>query len=205
MKSNHNFLLGLILVLAGLVTYGQETNLRIKGSLLDESDKSALVGATVVMVNIKDSTRSKFAIADGDGKFVIEGLERAFYKLKVSSIGYVSYSKLLRITLPETDLNTVSIKPDLTVLEQVTVEAEVVAVQQIGDTTQYNAAAFKTNPDASASDLVSKMPGIVVDSDGVTANGESIEQVLLDGKRFFYFGFYCLMMGTIAIFSGLFT
>ena len=185
MKSNHNFLLGLILVLAGLVTYGQETNLRIKGSLLDESDKSALVGATVVMVNIKDSTRSKFAIADGDGKFVIEGLERAFYKLKVSSIGYVSYSKLLRITLPETDLNTVSIKPDLTVLEQVTVEAEVVAVQQIGDTTQYNAAAFKTNPDASASDLVSKMPGIVVDSDGVTANGESIEQVLLDGKRFF--------------------
>ncbi|WP_462251842.1 outer membrane beta-barrel protein [Ekhidna sp.] len=185
MKSNHNFLPGLILVLAGLVTYGQETSLRVKGSLIDESDKSALVGATVVMVNIKDSTRSKFAIADGDGKFVIEGLERAFYKLKVSSVGYVSYSKLLRITLPETDLNTVSIKPDLTVLEQVTVETEVVAVQQIGDTTQYNAAAFKTNPDASASDLVSKMPGIVVDSDGVTANGESIEQVLLDGKRFF--------------------
>lgn len=185
MIKSSKFFLGLILVFLSAASFSQEANLRVSGSLMDESDKSPLVGATVVMVNIKDSTRSKFAIADGDGRFVIEGLERAFYKLRVTSVGYVSYTKLLRVTLSETNLQPIAIKPDLTVLEQVTVETEVIAVQQIGDTTQYNAAAFKTNPDASATDLVSKMPGIVVDSDGVTANGESIEQVLLDGKRFF--------------------
>ncbi|MEO9483674.1 MAG: outer membrane beta-barrel protein [Ekhidna sp.] len=185
MKQVNNRLLGLILVLAGFFSNGQESKLRASGALIDQSDKSPLVGATIVMVNIKDSTRSRFAVADGEGRFVIDDLERAFYKLRISSVGYEPYMKLLRITLPETNLQTISIKPDLTLLDQVTVETEVIAVQQMGDTTQYNAAAFKTNPDASASDLVSKMPGIVVDSDGVTANGESIEQVLLDGKRFF--------------------
>lgn len=183
--SNKNGCLALLFLLSTIIAFGQEEAYRMSGSLIDDSDKSPLIGATVIMVNIKDSTRSQFAVADGDGRFVIEGLERAFYKLKVSSVGFVSYTKLLRVTQPEMNLPTISIKPDLTILDQVTVEAEVIAVQQIGDTTQYNAAAFKTNPDATASDLVSKMPGIVVDNDGVTANGESIEQVLLDGKRFF--------------------
>lgn len=171
--------------LLSISTPAQETSYRVQGVVVDETDRSPLIGATVMMINIKDSTRSKFAVADGDGKFVIDQLERAFYKLRISNVGYVSYTKLLRVNIPEMDLKTVTIKPDPTMLDEVTVETEVLAVQQIGDTTQYNAAAFKTNPDASAKDLVSKMPGIVVDSDGVTANGESVEQVLLDGKRFF--------------------
>lgn len=185
MRNKSSFFLTLILILSASLTYAQDTSYQIEGILIDDSDKSPLIGATVLMINIKDSTRSKFAVADGDGRFVVDELERAFYRLRVSSVGYISYTKLLRVSIPEMKIGTLSIKPDLTVLEQVTVEGEVIAVQQIGDTTQYNAAAFKTNPDASASDLVSKMPGIVVDSDGVTANGESVEQVLLDGKRFF--------------------
>ena len=35
-----------------------------------------------------------------------------------------------------------------------------------GDTAVFNADAFKVNPDASAEDLVGKMPGIVVGADG---------------------------------------
>ncbi len=174
---------GLILITCG--SFAQENGYRMAGTLLDAIDKSALVGATVLMVNVKDSARSKFAITDGDGKFLIDNLERAFYKLKISSLGYKPYSRILRVSVPDMDVGTLSLEVDAKSLDEVVVEGEVVAVQQIGDTTQYNAAAFKTNPDASASDLVSKMPGIVVDSDGVTANGESIEQVLLDGKRFF--------------------
>jgi hypothetical protein len=66
----------------------------------------------------------------------------------------------------------------------VEVIGEVVPMERKGDTLLYNADAFKVNPDANATDLVRKMPGIVVDNSGVTANGEKIEQVLMDGKRF---------------------
>ncbi|WP_420318543.1 outer membrane beta-barrel protein [Ekhidna sp.] len=167
------------------IAFTQEQELSVSGALVDASDKTPLIGATVLMVNVKDSTRSKFAIADGDGRFSVSNLERAFYRLRISNVGYISYTKLLRVTIPDQSLGTISLEPEITNLDEVVVEGEVIAVQQIGDTTQYNAAAYKTNPDASAKDLVSKMPGIVVDSDGVSANGESIEQVLLDGKRFF--------------------
>ncbi|MEP1034784.1 TonB-dependent receptor [Ekhidna sp.] len=165
--------------------FAQEQNLSVSGAVVDATDKSPLIGATVLLVNVKDSTRSRFAVADGDGRFTITDLERAFYRLRISNIGYKLSTKILRVTVPDQALGVISMEPEITNLDEVVVEGEVIAVQQIGDTTQYNAVAYKTNPDASAKDLVSKMPGIVVDSDGVSANGESIEQVLLDGKRFF--------------------
>lgn len=168
-----------------IASKAQDSDLRVSGTLIDASDRSGLVAASVQLINIKDTTQSRFTVTDGDGQFYIDQLPRAFYKLKVRSLGYVTYTKVFRLTQPDTQLGALSIQPDVTVLEEITVGAEVVAVQQLGDTTQYNAQAFKVNPDASATDLVSKMPGIVVDDSGVSANGESIEQVLMDGKRFF--------------------
>lgn len=167
------------------VVSAQEDTLSVFGVAVDSYDKTPLIGATVLMVNVKDSLRSKYAIADEEGKFNLGRLEKAFYRLKVTFVGYEPYTRIMRVSLPETDLGVIQLKPDSTILGEVVVEGEVVAVQQIGDTTQYNAAAFKTNPDATAGDLVSKMPGIVVSSEGVSSNGESVEQVLLDGKRFF--------------------
>ncbi|ADR21236.1 hypothetical protein MATR_11350 [Marivirga tractuosa] len=155
------------------------------GILKDNSDGLPLVGATVLMVNVKDSARSKYSVADAEGKFQLNEVEQAFYKVRISYVGYKTFTKIIRITLAETDLGLIKLEPDVASLKEVIVKGDVIAVQQLGDTTQYNALAYKTNPDASAKDLVSKMPGIVVSSEGVTANGESVEQVLLDGKRFF--------------------
>ncbi|MEL7147841.1 MAG: carboxypeptidase regulatory-like domain-containing protein, partial [Bacteroidota bacterium] len=165
--------------------FSQNNELSVSGKLIDVKENAPITGATVLMINIKDSSRSRYAVSDIEGRFVINQLGRAFYRMQVRSLGYEPFTKILRITLPQVDLGTVPLTPDVTALDEMVVEGEVVAVQQIGDTTQYDAAAYKVNPDASAKDLVSKMPGIVVDSDGVTSNGESIEQVLLDGKRFF--------------------
>ena len=41
-----------------------------------------------------------------------------------------------------------------------------------------NADAFKTNPDASAEDLVQKMPGVVMENGRVQAQGEDVKEVL---------------------------
>lgn len=172
-------------VLSFHIAFSQEQELSVSGNVIDATDKSPLMGATVLMINIKDSTRSKYTIVDGEGRFVVSALEKAFYRLRISSMGYNSHTKIVRVTLPDQALGIISIEPEITTLNAVVVEGEIIAVQQIGDTTQFDAAAYKVNPDASAKDLVSKMPGIVVDSDGVSANGETVEQVLLDGKRFF--------------------
>lgn len=54
-----------------------------------------------------------------------------------------------------------------------------------GDTTEINASNFKANPDASAEDLVAKMPGVVNSNGQIQAQGEQVKKVLVDGKPFF--------------------
>lgn len=65
------------------------------------------------------------------------------------------------------------------------VEIKTRAVEMKGDTTEINASNFKTNPDASAEDLVKKMPGVTSNNGEVEAQGEKVKRVLIDGKPYF--------------------
>jgi cell division protein YceG involved in septum cleavage len=68
-------------------------------------------------------------------------------------------------------------------LAGVTVKASPVQIK--GDTTEFNAGSFKTKPNATAEDLLKKLPGVQVDKDGtVKAQGQNVTRVLVDGKRF---------------------
>ncbi|MDA1122470.1 MAG: outer membrane beta-barrel protein [Bacteroidetes bacterium] len=178
------FLLVGALLIAQLAI-AQEAPVKVSGVLVDGVDGSGLVGATVILVNIKDSLSSRYSVTDVEGAFLIEKVEKAFYRMQVSSVGYKPYTRVLRIGVVDQYLGRISVQPDTKLLEAVEIKGEVVPIEVRGDTIVYNADAFKVNPDANTKDLVSKMPGIVVDGSGVTANGETIEQVLLDGKRFF--------------------
>lgn len=177
----------LLLLICALIVevQAQEKGVVVGGLLVDATDKSPLIGATVQLINIKDSTKSKYTVTNYQGAFLIENVQRAFYRVNVRSLGYKPYTKIVRIGDVDLNLGKISVQQDAEMLKTIEVEAEVIPVEQKGDTTIYGADAFKVNPDASTADLISKMPGIVVDASGVTANGESVEQVLLDGKRFF--------------------
>lgn len=50
---------------------------------------------------------------------------------------------------------------------------------------QYNADAFKTSKDASAEDLVTKMPGVSIENGVVKAQGEDVKRITVDGRPFF--------------------
>ncbi len=65
------------------------------------------------------------------------------------------------------------------------VEVKTKLIVQKGDTTEMNAGNFQVNPDASAEDLVKKMPGVTSSNGQVQAQGEQVKKVLVDGKPFF--------------------
>jgi len=165
-------------------THAQESIFIVKGRIVDADDGSGIPGATVLFINVKDSAQSRGGATDENGVFKIEKLGQAFYKMNVESLGYKPLIRIMRLTT-SIDLGNIGIESDTEVLENIDVIGEVIPMEKKGDTLLYNADAFKVNADASATDLVSKMPGIVVDNSGVSANGEKIEQVLMDGKRFF--------------------
>ena len=51
------------------------------------------------------------------------------------------------------------------------------------DTMEYNADSYKTTEGSMLEDLLKKMPGVEVDSEGkITVNGKENQKVLIDGK-----------------------
>ena len=94
-------------------------------------------------------------------------------------------TKNIEITDADVTVPTIRLKPANKNIDEVKVAATLTRQEQRGDTSVYNAAAFKVNPDATTEDLLKKMPGITVENGNVKAQGENVKRVLVDGKEFF--------------------
>ena len=89
------------------------------------------------------------------------------------------------LTGKDLDLGILYLSQRAILMGEYVVNGLVPPVVQVGDTLQFNSKAFKLNVDASAEDLVSRLPGVTVENNTVKAQGEEIAQVFVDGKRFF--------------------
>ncbi len=175
----------LLLLLAPAVAFSQKFNLH--GTLTD-SLNSPLPSATVMLLNAKDSSLVSFGISDAKGMFALKSIAQGKYIFKVSFIGYATYTRSVAPDAGATDvdLGQVKLLPKSTQLSEVIVQAEKPAVTVKHDTIEFNAASFKTKANANVEDLLKKMPGIDVESDGtVRAQGEQVQRVTVDGKEFF--------------------
>jgi len=170
----------LFILLFALSVLGQQVN--ITGTVSD-SKKISLPGATISYRNPRDSTW-KGVVTDAAGKFIIN-TNPGFYQVRISYIGFQTQLKRAR-AFESVDLGTIVLLEDSARLNEVLVEGKMPAARILGgDTMQYNSRAYKTNPDANAEDLITKMPGISVQDGKVQAQGEEVKQVLVDGKPFF--------------------
>lgn len=159
----------------------------IKGYLVDSSGSERLAGATVSVLLEKDSSVVSYVVTDSTGSFTIKDLPGNKYQLVVSYQGYQPYEKNFNITdsRPLNDLGRIILKKDMNTLDELVLISNV-PIQIKGDTTQFNASAFKTVPNANAEDLLKKLPGVEVDVDGnVKAQGEEVTRIYVDGKEFF--------------------
>jgi hypothetical protein len=108
--------------------------------------------------------------------------------LLITHIGYHNSNRAFSISdsARNVDLGNVLMNDRTKVLEEVLVTNEAPPVTLIGDTVQYNAGSFKTQPNASVEQLLKKLPGVQVAKDGtVKAQGQTVNKVLVDGKEFF--------------------
>jgi len=154
----------------------------LQGQVVNKSDESALIGAHVYLLAIQNSSE-KITVTDLDGSFVLKELEIGIYQLKITHLGYETYEKEIHVK-SNVDLGRINMIEG-TRLKGVEIMEKIVPIEQQGDTMQFNAKAYKTLPDASAEELIEKMPTIDIDNGKVQAQGEDVTQVLVDGKAFF--------------------
>ncbi len=156
----------------------------LTGRVLFPNDNKPVQGATVLLVDEEGNSETGI-LTDEKGLFRISEVQPGTYTLRVTFAGFENIEQA--ITMPEEAMDMGDLKLGVVVFnaEEVVIEGQEAIAEQKGDTVEYNASAFSTNPDASAQDLIQKMPGIVMENGQMKAQGEAVEQVLVDGKPFF--------------------
>ena len=160
----------------------------VKGTVRDSVTNVKLVNSSVSVLNAKDSTLRKFTRASATGAFNMANLGKGNFILLVTYPDYADYVE--KFTLDslhaEHAFGNINMALKARLLNEVIVKGTVAAIKIKGDTTEYNAKAFKIEPNSKVEDLLRQLPGIQVDKDGkITAQGQTVPKVLVDGEEFF--------------------
>ena len=164
-------------------------NLSVKGTVYDFDSAEPLSPAAVQIYQIAgtDSTYIGGTSTDDDGAFTINNLNAGNFVAKVTFIGYDDVYKnfTLRSGSGTTDLGKITMRGGQ-MLDEVAISAVVAKVQMINDTVMFNSAAYKLPEGSSVEDLIRKLPGVQIGSDGnITVNGKTVSRILVNGKEFF--------------------
>lgn len=169
---------------------GQAQNrAEIKGKTIDSADKKPAEIVTVAVLHAKDTTANAliaYAQTDKDGLFNIRNLPAGVpLKAVISYVGFRTYVKFFSLVKGQTlNMGTIELAPKQ--LNEVVITAERMPITVRKDTVEFDAAAFKTKPNAVAEDLLKKLPGVEVDNTGkITVMGKDVSKILVDGKEFF--------------------
>lgn len=170
-----------LLLVAVVSSFAQ---VQVTGKIVQESGEP-LPGANIRVLN-KDSAFINGTVSGDNGTFTLNLLPNTRYNLLFTYFSYRGKGNMRPLYTKEApiELGTIVLK-EAANLKEVIVEGVQTRGEQKGDTTSFNAGAYKTNPDATAEDLVKKLPGVTQENGTVKVNGETVQKVLVDGKPFF--------------------
>ena len=162
-----------------------QNSFNVSLKLVDEKTGEPVGFATASLTVKGEKSTSKYVLTDSNGAASINKVKKGTYILKAELMGYVAHQQ--EVTVEKSlDLGTIKMKEDVKVLDAASVSAVGNPIIVKKDTIEYNASSFKTSDNDMLEDLLKKLPGVEVNSDGsITANGETIKKITIDGKTFF--------------------
>src|SRR5690606_7528747 len=176
----------LVALLTIELTAFSQSDFSIKGAVTDTATNTKLGNTTISVLNAQDSILRAFTRTKSDGTFTLNNLAKGEYILLVTYPKYADYVESFHLdSLKEHNFGSIH----MILTSQLLAEVVITGRQPItikGDTTEYDAASFKLQPNAKVEDLLKQLPGIQVDKDGkITAQGQTVNKVLVDGEEFF--------------------
>lgn len=171
------------------ITYfaNAQTNGTVTGKIINAKDKTPVDYASVAIKRLSDSVNVGSTSTSATGSFTVNGLAPGKYRLYVVYLGLKSINKDFELSSAKPGLNfgTLSMEDNGITLTGVEIKGEVPPVVVKKDTLEFNASTIKVKENAVVEDLLKKLPGVDVAKDGsITAQGERIARVRVDGKDF---------------------
>ena len=106
----------------------------IKGTVLSANDESPLLGATVRLISLKDTTVVKGAYADRAGLFKVKDVPLGAYRLSITYVGYRKLESTTFVRSTTDNLGTFRLNIDTINNTAVQVEANAIRAEVRGDT-----------------------------------------------------------------------
>lgn len=159
----------------------------IKGILKDTLNNNPLPYASVTLLRASDSVLETYTRAKDDGSFQLGTDSPGKYIILVTFPGFANYVDEIRIKdKAVTDIGLIPMLTRAQVMKEVVFTKERAAIKIKGDTVEYVADSFKTKDNATVEELLKKLPGLEVDRNGqITAQGEQVQKIMVDGEEFF--------------------
>ena len=164
-------------------TVSGDKAVRVRGVVVDSVTNEPLAGALVSIAG----TAEGGTLTDEKGEFLLYGLKKNETNLiETSYMGYRTDTTAFKPLRNQNALvRYIRLHPTAFDIGEATVQGAAVMTLQKGDTTQFNAAAFKVNPDATVAELLKKMPGFRSQDGKTEVHGKTVERVYVDGKSYF--------------------
>ncbi len=176
-------LLMLLLACGALNAQAQNYSLKIK--LQDKTNGEPVGYATVALTPDGKTDVLKYTQSDDQGAAEIKGIPAGKYKVSAILMGYETYEEVITIN-KDTDLGTKQMAVEANFLKGATVSDVGNPLIVKKDTITHNVTLIKSGDNDVLEDLLKKLPGVEVNSDGtITANGKTISKIKVGGKQFF--------------------
>lgn len=176
--------LGAWCILLAAQVQAQSGSVRFR--VADRATREAVIGAVAELRSRGDSSAAPLYTASGsDGRGNFHRIPAGDYRLTISSLGYDSLHRDLRVAAAEVILDSLWLTPRAEAIDDVVIETPALRSSVHGDTLSYHAAAYKVAFGADAGSLLAKMPGLEIADGGIAAQGRNIRRVYVDGREFF--------------------
>lgn len=176
--------LGAWCILLAAQVQAQSGSVRFR--VADRATREAVIGAVAELRSRGDSSAAPLYTASGsDGRGNFQRVPAGDYRLTVTSLGYDSLHRNLRVAAAEVILDSLWLTPRAEAIDDVVIETPALRSSVHGDTLSYHAAAYKVAFGADAGSLLAKMPGLEIADGGIAAQGRNIRRVYVDGREFF--------------------
>ena len=176
----------LLSLLFSFALYAQSQSFELEGTMVDKETQMPISGVLVQLKNAANEKEVVEMVTNKSGNFVTSTLlSNKKYLLKASFLGYTDLIVPVEGNNKKVNLGNLAMIVKTHLISEVVITSNASTAVQKGDTIEMNANAFKTTVDASAEDLVMKMPGISMENGSVIAHGKEVKKILVDGKDFF--------------------
>jgi hypothetical protein len=160
---------------------------QVSGKIADTSEKKNLANSSILLLHKSDSILVGHTRSNAAGDFRFTKLPGGHYLILVTYPGYADYVDTLDVdSAANVKIPTIGLVLKSTLLQAVVVNGSKGGMRIKGDTTEFTADSFHVHQGATVEDLLKRLPGIQVDRNGqITAEGQTVKKVLVDGEEFF--------------------